>query len=93
VQIRSFCADGAAGAASVAAPAAPFARAACPGWQASLLYCLQAAVFSLTDIDLVAVSGLGDQPPGPGEPGLHHLGINITRIRPVDHHLSHAYSA
>ncbi|HEX4832086.1 MAG TPA: hypothetical protein VH478_13450 [Trebonia sp.] len=66
---------------------------ACPGWQASLLYCLQAAGFSLTDIDLVAVSGLGDQPPGPGEPGLHHLGINITRIRPVDHHLSHAYSA
>lgn len=64
-----------------------------PGWQASLLYCLQATGLSLADIDLVAVSGLGDQPPEPGEPGLHHLGTDLTRVHPVDHHLAHAYSA
>jgi carbamoyltransferase len=45
------------------------------------------------DIDLVAVSGTGDSPPEPAEPGLHHLGIDRAGVLPVDHHLAHAYSA
>jgi carbamoyltransferase len=64
-----------------------------PGWQAALLYCLRAADVQAADIDLVAVSGIGDSPPEPGEPGLHHLGIDLARVLPVDHHLAHAYSA
>ncbi|MGH3252859.1 MAG: carbamoyltransferase C-terminal domain-containing protein, partial [Trebonia sp.] len=58
-----------------------------------LLYCLQATGLRLADIDLVAVSGTGANPPEPGEPGLHHLGVDQARILPVDHHLAHAYSA
>ena len=64
-----------------------------PGWQASLLYCLRAAGLRPADIDLVAVSGIGDLPPDPAEPGLHHLGVDRARVLPVDHHLAHAYSA
>ncbi|MGW2709905.1 carbamoyltransferase family protein [Streptomyces sp. NPDC001356] len=64
-----------------------------PGWEASLLYCLRAAGLTLADIDLVAVSGIGRTPPTRAETGLAHLGIDQVRILPVDHHLSHAYTA
>ncbi|MEV5784608.1 carbamoyltransferase C-terminal domain-containing protein [Streptomyces sp. NPDC052287] len=64
-----------------------------PGWHASLMYCLHAAGLTLADIDLVAVSGIGQTPPTRAETGLAHLGIDRERIRPVDHHLSHAYTA
>ncbi|MFF7764285.1 carbamoyltransferase family protein [Streptomyces griseorubiginosus] len=64
-----------------------------PGWEASLLYCLRAAHLTLDDIDLVAVSGIGRTPPTRDETGLTHLGIDPSRIIPVDHHLSHAYTA
>ncbi|MET7981684.1 MULTISPECIES: carbamoyltransferase C-terminal domain-containing protein [unclassified Streptomyces] len=64
-----------------------------PGWQAALLYCLRAAGLKLTDIDLIAVSGIGRTPPARAETGLAHLGIDPNRIIPVDHHLSHAYTA
>jgi predicted NodU family carbamoyl transferase len=66
-----------------------------PGWQASLLYCLQAAGLRLSDIDLVAVSGTGHNPPEPADAGLglHHLGVDNDRVLPVDHHLAHAYTA
>ncbi|MFJ8140820.1 carbamoyltransferase [Streptomyces sp. NPDC096013] len=64
-----------------------------PGWEASLLYCLRAANLALDDIDLVAVSGIGRTRPAPTETGLTHLGIDLSRIAPVDHHLSHAYTA
>lgn len=62
-----------------------------PGWQASLLYCLQAAGVTASDLDLVAVSGLGDHLPVPAATGIHHFGID--HVAPVDHHLAHAYSA
>ncbi|MEH0420518.1 carbamoyltransferase family protein [Streptomyces sp. B21-083] len=64
-----------------------------PGWEASLLYCLRAAGLTLADVDLVAVSGIGRTPPTRAETGLMHLGIDRSRIVPVDHHLSHAYTA
>ncbi|WP_326762786.1 hypothetical protein OHB35_52930 [Streptomyces phaeochromogenes] len=64
-----------------------------PGWQASLLYCLRAAGLTLADVDLVAVSGIGRTPPTRADTGLTHLGIDPARIIPVDHHLSHAYTA
>ncbi|MBC2906748.1 carbamoyltransferase [Streptomyces cupreus] len=64
-----------------------------PGFEASLLYCLRAAGLTLADIDLVAVSGIGRTPPTRAETGLVHLGIAPSRIVPVDHHLSHAYTA
>ncbi|RDG36256.1 carbamoyltransferase family protein [Streptomyces corynorhini] len=64
-----------------------------PGWQAALLYCLQAARVQLADVDLIAVSGIGHHPPTPAETGLAHLGVHPARIVPVDHHLSHAYTA
>ncbi|MFE4698669.1 hypothetical protein ACFRIC_16545 [Streptomyces sp. NPDC056738] len=64
-----------------------------PGWQPSLLYCLRAAGLTLSDVDLVAVSGIGRTPPTRAETGLTHLGIDPARIIPVDHHLSHAYTA
>jgi carbamoyltransferase len=64
-----------------------------PGWQAALLYCLRAAGIRVTDLDLVAVSGLGTSPPTAAATGLHHLGIDSARVMPVDHHLAHAYSA
>jgi carbamoyltransferase len=64
-----------------------------PGWETSLLYCLRAANLTLDDIDLVAVSGIGRTPPTRTETGLSHLGIDPSRIIPVDHHLSHAYTA
>lgn len=64
-----------------------------PGFEASLLYCLRAAGLTLADVDLVAVSGLGRTPPTRTETGLAHLGIDRERILPVDHHLSHAYTA
>ncbi|MFE2693710.1 carbamoyltransferase family protein [Streptomyces mirabilis] len=63
------------------------------GWEAALLYCLRAAGLQLDDVDLVAVSGIGHTPPTPAETGLAHLGIDPARIIPVDHHLSHAYTA
>ncbi|MGI5353601.1 carbamoyltransferase family protein [Streptomyces sp. CA-250714] len=63
------------------------------GWQAALLYCLRAAQVQLQDVDLIAVSGIGHHPPTAGETGLTHLGIDPARIVPVDHHLSHAYTA
>ncbi|MFE5754619.1 carbamoyltransferase [Streptomyces massasporeus] len=64
-----------------------------PGFEASLLYCLRAAGLTLADVDLVAVSGIGRTPPARTETGLAHLGIDRERILPVDHHLSHAYTA
>ncbi|MFI7396216.1 carbamoyltransferase [Streptomyces tendae] len=64
-----------------------------PGWQAALLYCLRAAQVRLQDVDLIAVSGIGHHPPTVGETGLTHFDIDPTRIVPVDHHLSHAYTA
>ena len=64
-----------------------------PGWFAALLYCLRAAQLRLVDIDLVAVSGLGEQPPAPADVGLRHLGVDDHRVLPVDHHLAHAYTA
>jgi carbamoyltransferase len=64
-----------------------------PGWQASLLYCLRATGLQLADVDLVVVSGIGHHPPTAAETGLSHLGIDPARIVPVDHHLSHAYTA
>ncbi|MFC7261499.1 carbamoyltransferase family protein [Streptomyces lutosisoli] len=64
-----------------------------PGWEASLLYCLRAASLTLADVDLVAISGIGLTPPTRTETGLAHLGIARERIVPVDHHLSHAYTA
>ncbi|MGX1238989.1 carbamoyltransferase [Streptomyces pseudovenezuelae] len=64
-----------------------------PGFEASLLYCLRAAGLTLADIDLVAVSGIGRTPPTRTETGLAHFGIDRERILPVDHHLSHAYTA
>ncbi|MGW2714638.1 carbamoyltransferase N-terminal domain-containing protein [Streptomyces sp. NPDC001356] len=64
-----------------------------PGWEASLLYCLRAAGLTLADVDLVAVSGIGHTPPTRTETGLTHLGMDPARILPVDHHLSHAYTA
>ncbi|MEV4042803.1 carbamoyltransferase C-terminal domain-containing protein [Streptomyces sp. NPDC049744] len=64
-----------------------------PGWQAALLYCLRAARVRLQDVDLIAVSGIGHHPPTSGETGLTHLGVDPARIVPVDHHLSHAYTA
>ncbi|MFF3148198.1 carbamoyltransferase [Streptomyces sp. NPDC057927] len=64
-----------------------------PGWEASLLYCLRAAGLTLADADLVAVSGIGRTPPTITDTGLAHLGIDRSRIVPVDHHLSHAYTA
>ncbi|MFD0502003.1 carbamoyltransferase [Streptomyces chiangmaiensis] len=64
-----------------------------PGWEASLLYCLRAAGLTLDDVDLVAVSGIGRTLPTRTESGLTHLGIDPSRIVPVDHHLSHAYTA
>lgn len=64
-----------------------------PGWEASLMYCLRAAGLTLADVDLVAVSGLGRTPPTRAETGLTHLGLDPVRILPVDHHLSHAYTA
>ncbi|MET7826968.1 carbamoyltransferase C-terminal domain-containing protein [Streptomyces sp. NPDC005386] len=63
------------------------------GWQSALLYCLRAAGLQLSDVDLVAVSGIGRTPPTRTETGLIHLGIDADRIIPVDHHLSHAYTA
>lgn len=64
-----------------------------PGWESSLLYCLRAAGLTLADVDLVAISGIGRTPPTRTETGLTHLGIDRERIIPVDHHLSHAYTA
>ncbi|WP_435220582.1 carbamoyltransferase family protein [Streptomyces sp. Tue6028] len=64
-----------------------------PGWEASLLYCLRAANLTLADVDLVAASGIGRTPPTRTETGLAHLGIDRERIVPVDHHLSHAFTA
>jgi carbamoyltransferase len=64
-----------------------------PGFEASLLYCLRAANLTLADVDLVAVSGIGHTPPTRAETGLAHLGIDRERILPVDHHLSHAFTA
>ena len=64
-----------------------------PGWQAALLYCLQATGLTIADIDLVGISGLGHTPPAPAMTGLHHLGVDESRILAVDHHLSHAYTA
>ncbi|GGU37977.1 carbamoyltransferase family protein [Streptomyces violascens] len=64
-----------------------------PGWQASLLYCLRAADIRLEDVDLLAVSGIGHHPPTADETALAHLGVDLARIVPVDHHLSHAYTA
>ncbi|MGW9026819.1 carbamoyltransferase family protein [Streptomyces sp. NPDC055722] len=64
-----------------------------PGWEGSLLYCLHAAGLTLADVDLIAVSGIGRTPPTRTETGLAHLGIDRERIVPVDHHLSHAYTA
>ncbi|KUN57801.1 hypothetical protein AQJ46_45595 [Streptomyces canus] len=64
-----------------------------PGFAASLLYCLRAANLTLADVDLVAVSGIGRTPPTRTETSLTHLGIDRERIVPVDHHLSHAYTA
>lgn len=64
-----------------------------PGFEASLLYCLRAAGLTLADVDLVAVSGIGRTPPTRTETGLAHIGIDRERILPVDHHLSHAYTA
>ncbi|MGI3204617.1 hypothetical protein ACRJ4W_53805 [Streptomyces sp. GLT-R25] len=64
-----------------------------PGWEASLLYCLRSAGLTLDDVDLIAVSGIGRTPPTRAETGLTHLGIAPARILPVDHHLSHAYTA
>ncbi|MET9759969.1 carbamoyltransferase C-terminal domain-containing protein [Streptomyces sp. NPDC006372] len=64
-----------------------------PGFEASLLYCLRAAGLTIADVDLVAVSGIGRTPPTRAETGLAHLGIDRERILPVDHHLSHAYTA
>ncbi|MER6828869.1 carbamoyltransferase C-terminal domain-containing protein [Streptosporangium sp. NPDC000563] len=64
-----------------------------PGWQAALLYCLQAADLRLDDLDLVIVSGIGHTPPEPAQTGLQHLGVDSNHIKIVDHHLSHAYTA
>lgn len=64
-----------------------------PGWQAALLYCLQAAGLRLDDVDLFVASSIGMTPPEPDELGLHHLGVDLARVRAVDHHLAHAYSA
>ncbi|CUU61222.1 carbamoyltransferase [Parafrankia irregularis] len=64
-----------------------------PGWQAALLYCLRAADIPLEDVDLIAVSGIGHHPPTAAETGLTHLGVTPARIIPIDHHLSHAYTA
>lgn len=64
-----------------------------PGWQAALLYCLRTAGLRLPDIDLIAVSGIGHHHPTASETGLTHLGMDPARILPVDHHLSHAYTA
>jgi carbamoyltransferase len=64
-----------------------------PGWQASLLYCLRAAGMRLDEVDLFVASSIGMTPPEPGELGLHHLGVDLARVRAVDHHLAHAYSA
>ena len=64
-----------------------------PGWQAALLYCLQAAGRRLEDVDLVVVSGIGHHPPTPGETGLSFLGVDSARVVALDHHLSHAYTA
>ncbi|MFF0249943.1 carbamoyltransferase N-terminal domain-containing protein [Streptosporangium sandarakinum] len=64
-----------------------------PGWQAALLYCLQAADLRLGDIDLIVVSGIGQEPPTIAQTGLRHVDVDDDRIRVVDHHLSHAYTA
>ncbi|MET7457672.1 carbamoyltransferase C-terminal domain-containing protein [Streptomyces sp. NPDC005574] len=64
-----------------------------PGWEASLMYCLRAASLTLADVDLVAVSDIGRILPTRTETGLTHLGIDRERILPVDHHVSHAYTA
>ncbi|MFJ2007916.1 carbamoyltransferase family protein [Streptomyces chartreusis] len=63
------------------------------GWTASLLYCLRAAGLTLADVDLVAVSGIGRTLPTRTETGLTHLNVAAEQIVPVDHHLSHAYTA
>lgn len=64
-----------------------------PGWQAALLYCLQAANMRLPDVDLIAISGLGHTPPAFNDTGLRHLGIDHATVMTVDHHMSHAYTA
>ncbi|MFI9206397.1 carbamoyltransferase [Streptomyces sp. NPDC053048] len=64
-----------------------------PGWQAALLYCLHTAGLQLDDVDLIAVSGIGHEPPAWEETHLGHFGIWPDRTVPVDHHLSHAYTA
>jgi predicted NodU family carbamoyl transferase len=42
---------------------------------------------------MIAVSGIGRTPPTRTGTGLAHLGIDRSRIVPVDHHLSHACTA
>lgn len=64
-----------------------------PGWQAALLYCLRAAGLRLDDVDLIVVSNVGRTPAVPSDTGLFHLGVEESRIRVLDHHLSHAYTA
>jgi carbamoyltransferase len=63
------------------------------GWQAALLYCLQAADLRIDDIDVFVASSIGMTPPKPADTGLHHFGIDLARIKSIDHHLSHAYTA
>jgi carbamoyltransferase len=64
-----------------------------PGWESALLYCLRAAGLRIDEVDLFVASGIGMTPPEPEELGLHHLGVDLGRVRTLDHHLSHAYTA
>ena len=64
-----------------------------PGWQASLLYCLQALDLQLDDVALFVASGIGLHEPELEFVGLQHLGVDPARVVTVDHHLAHAYSA
>jgi carbamoyltransferase len=63
------------------------------GWQASLLYCLQAAGRRVEDVDLFALSCVGPHLPQGFVTGLASLSVHSQRVIQVDHHLSHAYGA
>ena len=63
----------------------------CPGWWASLQYCLNAAKTAIDDIDLFVISsGGGPALPSGFHGGLLAFGVDPRRVTTADHHLSHA---
>ncbi|MFC1418752.1 carbamoyltransferase family protein [Streptacidiphilus cavernicola] len=63
------------------------------GWQAALAYCLDAADLHLADVDQVVFSNVGPRLPDGFTGGLDRYGVDPAKIRRLDHHASHAYSA